>query len=396
MSSYETTLILPVPVAAVVPAGLHATAAVGKGVKRQEATYLECKGSWLRLVGYRVTIRLYAAGVDGQAQVRIVGSNFGFGPLNSSPCRKEVEQFRDQLVRVLQYWSTQGAALAQPAPPSSGPPQPFDSDGAAHALPAPILEAQPAPHALAWLCPRCAAPAYPGSTRCGNCGYDSAQFGGGMLPVQIKPAPAKLSTVLILFALVAVGAAGGVLISTSQRTPEPTPLPSAARAVHIPLQPNWQQVTMTQAAIDNMVTALGSANPRMAQGLQSVSGSYLKNLVFYAIDYQGLTPIGTINVQAWPGGDSATLEAFKPTLEGQLKQMGATNIVFSHQVVLGSNALVVDFNLALSDSFTAVGRAFFIPAGAVAYDVTVECFTSDSAQCLADGNTMVAAMSVGP
>ena len=356
------------------------------------------RASWVRLLGYPVTIRLYAGGVDGQAQLQIAGTSFGFGPLNSSTRRKEVEQFRDQLVSVscITGRPSSGTASVELAAPSLQSLQLPYGAGETQPPSEPASDAGPAVQALAWVCPRCAAPAYPGSSRCGNCGYGTEQFGDGMVPVRIKSAPSKLPVVLILCAAVAIGTAGGVVMSVAKGTPEPTPLPSAARAVHIPLQPNWQRVDMNQATIDSTVKALGSANPQMAQMLQSVSGSYLKNLVFYAIDYQGLNPIGTINVQAIPGGDPATIDSLQPTLEGELEQMGGTNIVFSHQVVLGGNALVVDFNLPFTDTFSAVGRAFVIPAGAVAYDLTVECFTSDSSQCLADGNTMANAMTVGP
>jgi hypothetical protein len=101
MSSYETTCTLPVSVAAVVPAGALAAIAVGKGVREQLPASLVCKGSWLRVFGNPVTLRLRVAGTDGAAMVQISGSNFGFGPINTGVCRNEVEAFRDQLLAIL-------------------------------------------------------------------------------------------------------------------------------------------------------------------------------------------------------------------------------------------------------------------------------------------------------
>jgi len=50
-------------------------------------------------------------------------------------------------------------------------------------------------------------------------------FGGGMVPVRIKPAPSKLRAVLVFCVVVALSIAGSVLVGVARGTPEPTPLP---------------------------------------------------------------------------------------------------------------------------------------------------------------------------
>jgi hypothetical protein len=106
-----------------------AAAEVGKGVHEQRPTSLVCRGSWLRLWGNRVTLRLNVAGTDGAAVVSLVGSNFGLGPLNTNLCKKEVDEFWARLVAVLQQWAanaSQAVAAPQPPPivPAWAPPPP--------------------------------------------------------------------------------------------------------------------------------------------------------------------------------------------------------------------------------------------------------------------------------
>jgi hypothetical protein len=122
VSSFQTTFTLPVPVASVVPAGVLAAAAVGKGVRNQQPYSLICKGSWLRMLGYPVTLKMQVAGVDGAAVIHIDATNFGFGPINSGACKHETEQFWARLVEILQQWSAQAAAMAAATPPPAPAP----------------------------------------------------------------------------------------------------------------------------------------------------------------------------------------------------------------------------------------------------------------------------------
>ena len=78
---YIAQFVLPVPVLAVVPAGIQAAGVVSKSILGQSPTNLTIKGSLLRLIGYPVTIKMTVWGVDGAASVRLEGSSFGFGPI---------------------------------------------------------------------------------------------------------------------------------------------------------------------------------------------------------------------------------------------------------------------------------------------------------------------------
>jgi len=120
MPTQVSQFTFPVPVRSVVPAAVLAAQAVGKGVRQQTETTLEVKGSLLKLVGYPVTIKLTAWGVDGAANVTIEASSFGFGPLVGHTVRSESEEFVRQLTYILQQWSAQGAAQPPAMPPGGG------------------------------------------------------------------------------------------------------------------------------------------------------------------------------------------------------------------------------------------------------------------------------------
>lgn len=117
MGEYATTFTLPVPLTSVVPAAALAAKAVNNGVKLQTLQTLVCKGSWIRLIGYPVTIRVDVWGTDGAAVVSVVGSSFGIGPIVNRTCRKDVEKFCGHLVRTLQQWGAQVPQAPVGAPP---------------------------------------------------------------------------------------------------------------------------------------------------------------------------------------------------------------------------------------------------------------------------------------
>jgi hypothetical protein len=107
--------VLPVPVLAVVPAGIQAAGLVSKSILGQSPTNLTIKGSLLRLIGYPVTIKMRVWGVDGAANVMLEGSSFGLGPIVGRTKRIETEEYRTRLIEILQQWSAAGA-FNQPGP----------------------------------------------------------------------------------------------------------------------------------------------------------------------------------------------------------------------------------------------------------------------------------------
>ena len=167
MSSYETIFTLPVPVASVVPAGVGAAAAVGKGVHDRRPTSLVCRGSWRHLQGSRVTLKLMVSGTDGAAVVHLIGSNVGFGPINDNTCKQEVEEFWAGLVAILQrQWgpvTAQAAASTPPATPTPTAPRTYPAYP-----PQPLAPQYGAPSAS--LCSVCGTARNPGAAFCSGCG----------------------------------------------------------------------------------------------------------------------------------------------------------------------------------------------------------------------------------
>jgi hypothetical protein len=156
---------------------------------------------------------------------------------------------------------------------------------------------------------------------------------------------------------------------------------------------------MTEAALTAQIQAITPSNPQMAQALNQVltSGQF-KSLQLFAMDYEGLKPVGSVNVLALPLG-GMSLDVLAPVLEGQFKQVGATDVTSSHATVLGVDALVINYHLNVkgaSTTTTSSGRAYLVPVGGTAYDVTVTCLGSNVTSCMSDGDTMVHGMTVGP
>jgi hypothetical protein len=112
MSTKVMQYTYPVPLTAVIPAAAAAARAVNKAVKEQTASTLVARGSWWRLIGYPVTIKVAVWGVDGAANVSITASSFGLGPIVSGSVQSEADEFVRQLTQILQSWAAQ--APAQP------------------------------------------------------------------------------------------------------------------------------------------------------------------------------------------------------------------------------------------------------------------------------------------
>jgi hypothetical protein len=117
VAEHQSAVRLAAPLARVIPAAALAARRVRNGVSVQTETSLVCQGSWLRLLGNRMTIQVDVSGVDGDATVKVVGSSFGVGPVADWRCRSDVETFVRLLAKQLDEW-----ALVEPAAPAAMPP----------------------------------------------------------------------------------------------------------------------------------------------------------------------------------------------------------------------------------------------------------------------------------
>ena len=188
-------------------------------------------------------------------------------------------------------------------------------------------------------------------------------------------------------------------------TPESTALPSqttdaspGAVELRIPLPDGWHQIELTEAALQAQIDALAGSNPELAEPLRQLltSGAF-RSLSFYAIGYDGIVPIGNVNAVTFPT-PGLDIDALAPLVEGQLEQIGATDIHVNDRSVLGTDGLVVDYRLPVevdgaSPSFTA--RVFVAIIDGTAWDVTVTCTAADPGPCLDDADTMADGMTLG-
>ena len=207
----------------------------------------------------------------------------------------------------------------------------------------------------------------------------------------------------IAVAALTVAACGGS--ASPSPTTEPTALPSqttdaspGAAELRIPLPEGWHQIELTEAALQAQIDTFAESNPELAEPLrQLLSSGAFRSLSFYAIGYDGLEPIGTVNAVTFPM-PGLDIDALAPLVEGQLEQIGATDIQFGDRSVLGTDGLVVDYRLPVEvdgASLTLTGRVFVAIIDGTAWDVTVTCTAADPGPCLGDADAMADGMTLG-
>ena len=202
---------------------------------------------------------------------------------------------------------------------------------------------------------------------------------------------------------------GGTIEVTPAPTPIPTPAPTSTSSptaagildMHFTLAANWQSVDMTEAALTAEVEALKGTNSVLAQALQQLlaSGAY-KSIRFYAIGYTGVEPIGNLVATAGSLPGIATLDAVKPYLEGALKQMGGSELVWSARSLPAGDTDVADLVLTLNQvdgtAIKLTDRIFNVLQDGTLYQATFTCYPSAVSTCLADADTMAAGWTIGP
>jgi hypothetical protein len=192
---------------------------------------------------------------------------------------------------------------------------------------------------------------------------------------------------------------------TEAATPEPSDAPTATPdesastgELHISLPEGWQEIEMTQEALEAQIEALSASNPELVAPLQQLldSGSF-ESIAFYAMGYDGLLPIGNVNAITFPMA-GMSLDAVAPVIEGQFAQIGAEDIELSDRTVLGTDGLQIDYRLPATmgtATTTLTGRVYLALIDDVVYDVTLTCTEPDPTACLADGDEMADGMTLG-
>jgi len=219
------------------------------------------------------------------------------------------------------------------------------------------------------------------------------------------PRPRRLGSAarlsLALAAVLAAGACGGSPSPSPAPTPTPTPTasPGDSSGLRVPLPAGWQEVELTEEALQAQIDALAGTNPELAEPLrQLLEGGAFEAFIFYALGFEGLEPIGNVNAVTFPM-PGLDIEAVTPLIEGQFAQIGATDIEIDQRTVLGTDGLVMAYRLPVTDaggeSATYSGRAYIAIVDGVAYNLTVTCIAADPAPCLADADTMAAGMTLG-
>jgi hypothetical protein len=113
VSSYVTSLTVPVPVASVIPAAARAATGIGLLVEGQMPASMRCRTGGM-LTAWPVTLDVSVAGSDGAAVVTVVARSFGIGPLAGRARRVRATQLAGVIGAVLQGW-------AGTAPPTAPP-----------------------------------------------------------------------------------------------------------------------------------------------------------------------------------------------------------------------------------------------------------------------------------
>lgn len=154
---------------------------------------------------------------------------------------------------------------------------------------------------------------------------------------------------------------------------------------------------MTEEAIRAQIDALGADNPTFATALQQLLDSDAFTMVsIYAFGFDGITMIGNLVGTEIPIGN-LTMDAARPILEAQFKQLGGTGLTWSDQDLDLGPVTVLDMSLeveAPTGSITLTDRIFFFLDGGTLYELTFTCMAGGLDGCLADADAIAATWSV--
>jgi hypothetical protein len=188
------------------------------------------------------------------------------------------------------------------------------------------------------------------------------------------------------------GSSGGGPASTPGSTSLGTPL-----AVHMTLPSNWKEVTLTDAAIQAQIDALGSSNAQVAAALRQMlqTGQY-HSIRFYALGYRASTIIGNVNVSTAQFGTFG-LDTTSVLYENQLQTVGATGVTMTDLTLPAGQAVLVSYALPVKGaSVNLTGRSYLILKAGWGYVTTFSCYESDPTACLNDAGSMIQTLTIGP
>jgi len=167
------------------------------------------------------------------------------------------------------------------------------------------------------------------------------------------------------------------------------------------LPSTWSAVDMNLASLQGMVTTMGTSNPQLANLLNQLitSGAY-KQLNFFAYEYNGLTIIGNVDTTLGISLQGATLDAVAPSLEGEIKQAGATNVSTQHVTLPLGDVLLLSYDLSVTlptgGTLPQSGRAYYYASNGSLYAATFTCANPASTTCLADSAAIAQTLTLAP
>jgi hypothetical protein len=227
----------------------------------------------------------------------------------------------------------------------------------------------------------------------------------------------SLGMVLLAVALAGcTGSSTGATATPPASAPVPTPTPTAIPtpvstpvstadastplAMHVTLAANWQSVEMTEASLTAEIALTKDSNPVLSQALQQLlDGGFYKSIQLYAFGFTGIKQIGNLVGTASAIGANVSIDALKPFLEAQFKQLGGTGAAWSTRTLTAGEATVVDLSLALNGKGSVIeftDRIFNIIQDGVLYQTTFTCYPGETQTCLADADTMAQHWTIGP
>lgn len=203
------------------------------------------------------------------------------------------------------------------------------------------------------------------------------------------------------FLLVIAGCQSSNATTAPTATPVESPTTadaSAVPSVSMALPGSWQKVELSEASIQSLITTLGPSNPQLATALnQMLQPGGLARFQLFALDYDGSTYIGNVNVSS-AAIPALSLDTIGPLIEAQLTSAGATDVQGSPVTLPAGDALRLSYTLKVSSSSTTVsvtGRAFLVVSGDRFYQVTFSCIAADPAPCLTQADEMIQTFRIG-
>jgi hypothetical protein len=128
---------------------------------------------------------------------------------------------------------------------------------------------------------------------------------------------------------------------------------------------NWQKVELSQESIQSLITTLGPSNPQLATALNQVlQPGGLARFQLFALDYDGSTYIGNVNVSS-AAIPALSLDTIGPLIEAQLTSAGATDVQSTPVTLPAGDALRLSYTLKVNSSSATVsvtGHASSPPA----------------------------------